>query len=246
MNFQTQQRGRGLPAELVNKTVTSAPRLILQRLHHALKKRVRRMARKLCAVQKQQQRIAQERGLYAVAVTLTYADDKRFEGKHVTRFIDCLRKKLKRAGHFLPYTWVFERASSLHYHFMLWLPRGFKLNFTDLQKWWPWGSTWCESCTSVTGWRKYLSKGASKANLPHGARVFSYGGLDEAGDNAVAWATLPAWLRRNLQSKALPCRFKGCGWLETDTGEIHMSPFIWTPRGIKYRKQEGFTEFSTC
>lgn len=212
--------------ELVKKIETSAA---------ALKKRIRTARKKIKAVTQEHRRIARERGLYAVAVTLTYGNNADFCSKHVTRFINCLRLKLKRQGHSLLYAWVLERASMLHYHLIIWLPRRFKLCHEDLMKWWRWGSTWNEACRKVSSWIRYISKREDKANLPSSARIFGSGGLDDDGKETVGKAMLPRWLSVLLPKEAKPRRLAGMGWVDKKTGVIYESPWMWTPYGPRLK-----------
>jgi len=210
-------------AELVNKTVTSATASSRKRKNAARKK--------LSRVIKEQSRYAKVANLRAVALTLTYADAAAFSPKHISAFLNRLRRVLKRIGFSLPYAWVLECASHLHYHLIVWLPRGYKLDQTKLSKLWSWGSTWLESCRSVSGWGRYMVKFNSVAKLPRGARLYGYGGLDEIGKIAVSRSGLPRWLLALLPVGHLVCRCIGGGWVNTVTAEIYRSPYIWTPWG---------------
>lgn len=210
-------------AELVNKTGTSATASSRKRKNAAQKK--------LNRVIKEQSRYAKVANLRAVALTLTYSDAAAFSPKHISAFLDRVRRTLKRLGHSLPYAWVLECASHLHYHLIVWLPRGYKLDQTKLSRWWPWGSTWVESCRSVKAWGRYMAKFVSIAKLPKGARLYGYGGLDEGGKLAVSRAALPRWLLASLPAGHRVSRCSGGGWVDTETGEFHRSPYIWTPWG---------------
>lgn len=222
-------RGPHSFGELVNKIETSAS---------THKRRLRFCRKKLKAVMKEQRRLAKAKGLYAVACTLTYAKDTDFSAKHISRFISCLRSKLKRMGHQLPYAWVLEHASALHYHLALWLPRGFKLDRKQLTKWWPWGSTWTQRCHKVSAWTHYISKLSCKTDLPNGARIFATGGLDEQGNEAVQHVMHPFWLKAVLQPGAKVKRMANVGWVNLETGEVYESPWIWTPRGCRLKAKE--------
>lgn len=212
-------------AELVRKIETSAT--------PSLKKRKNTARKKLNRVVKEQRRYAKTTKLRAVALTLTYRDSVAFSQKHISNFLDRLRRALKRAGHILPYAWVLECASQLHYHLILWLPRGYVLDPAKLAKWWTWGSTWLETCRSVGAWAKYMAKLDGAAKLPKGARLYGYGGLDESGRTAVSRATLPCWLLALLPANARACRYPGGGWVNTLTGELYRSPYVWTPWGAR-------------
>jgi hypothetical protein len=206
------------------KTETSATLAARKRRSHG--------QRKLSRLTKEQHRAAKRAGLYAVAVTLTYRDNDEFSSRHISEFLARLRQFLKRKGHNLPYAWVLERAGQLHYHMILWLPRGVRIDDARLCKWWPWGSTWREGCRSVRDWSKYMSKFDGFAKLPKGARLLGYGGLDEEGQAAVARAALPRWLQKLLPHGHRARRFPGAGWVDLETGELHHSPYAWTPWGV--------------
>ncbi|AXK40770.1 hypothetical protein DWG20_00200 [Crenobacter cavernae] len=210
-------------AELVKKIETSAT--------PSARKRKTAARRKLSRVIREQRRDAKAAKRRAVVVTLTYSDRATYTKKHISAFVDALRGVLHRLGHRFPYAWVFEKAGQLHYHLMLWLPRGYKLDFARLEKWWPWGSTWVESCRSVKAWERYMAKFDSMAKLPKGARFCGHGGLDEAGKTAVARAGMPRWLTMLLPAGHRARRCPGGGWVDSVTGEIYRSPYVWTPRG---------------
>lgn len=210
-------------AELVKKIGTSATA--------SSRKRKNAGRKKLNSVIKKQRRHAKLANLRAVAVTLMYLDAATFSQKHISAFLSVLRQALKRMGYRLPYAWVLERAGHLHYHLLLWLPRGYKLDLTKLSKWWPWGSTWVKSCRSVRAWGRYMAKFDSTALLPKGARLYGYGGLDEVGKLAVSRAGMPRWLLAVLPPLHRARRYLGGGWADLMTGEVHRSPYLWTPWG---------------
>lgn len=210
-------------AELVKKIGTSATT--------ASRRRINAGRRKLKCVTKEQCRYAKDANLRAVALTLTYRDAATFAGKHVSSFLESLRRTLRAMGYCLPYAWVLERASHLHYHFLLWLPRGFKLEPSKMAKWWPWGSTWVENCRAVKAWARYMAKFDSTTSLPKAARLYGYGGLDGRGKLAVSRSTLPLWLRAMLPASHCARRRPGGGWMDTINGDVYRSPYRWTPWG---------------
>jgi len=167
----------------------------------------------------------------AVAITLTYENNDDFSDGQITAFIKTLRSSVARAGGKLMYAWTLERARQLHYHLIVWLPRSYRLDDARLAKWWKFGSTWRESCETVQGWRKYIGKFNCIENLPKKARIFGCGGLDDAGKAAVSRAMLPRWLQAVLPRGHLARRLVGEGWVDLMTGELHASPYIWTPWG---------------
>lgn len=212
-------------AELVRKTGTS-PSPSGRKRKNAARKRLNRIIT-------EQRRYAKSAGLRAVALTLTYRNSDKYSQKHISRFVDRLRSVLKRLGYTLPYAWRLERAGQLHYHLMLWLPRTFMLDPAKLSRWWHWGSTWVEGCRSVKAWGRYMAKFDSVAKLPERARSFGSGGLDDAGNTAVSRAALPCWLLAVLPSGHRVRRCLGGGWVNVLTGEIYLSPYVWTPWGCR-------------
>jgi hypothetical protein len=214
-------------AELVRKIETSATQSIRKRKSRARKKVLRAVT--------EQRRYAKEAQLRAVAVTLTFANDASFSSRLVGDFLARVRQTLKRRGYALPYTWVLERGSRLHYHLMVWLPRDFVANKDMLEKWWPWGATHIESCRSVKAWGRYIAKFECIAVIPKGARLFGFGGLDASGKAAVHRVALPQWLQTLLPTGDRARRFTGGGWINAETGEFYRSPYRWTPRGCFLR-----------
>jgi hypothetical protein len=215
-------------AELVRKTGTSAT---------ASGKRKNAGRKKLNRIIKEQTRYAKVANVRAVAMTLTYENATEFSSKHISEFLGRLRRALKRMGHSLPYAWVLERASHLHYHLLLWLPRGYTLDLLKLSKWWPFGSTWVQSCRSMKAWGRYMAKFNSIAQLPKGARLYGYGGLDRDGKLAVSRAALPRWLLALVPVGHRVRRCPGGGWVDIATGEIYCSPYRWTPWGVVLKEQ---------
>src|SRR6185369_4496611 len=170
-------------AELVRKIETSPVPSSRKRRNSARKK--------LACIIKEQRRHGKAARLRAIAMTLTYRDAADFSPKHISSFLDRLRRVLKQMGRPLPYAWVLECAGQPHYHLILWVDRGYLLDTVRLAKWWPWGSTWLEGCRSVGAWGRYMAKFDCAAKLPKGARLYGYGGLDDPGKTAVSRATLP-------------------------------------------------------
>lgn len=215
-------------AELVKKIETS-PATSCRKRRNAARKKLKRVIQ-------EQQRYAKTNGFRAVALTLTYRNAELFSAKHISAFLDTLRRALKRLGHVMPYAWVLESGSHVHYHLILWLPCGFTLSYAKLAKWWPWGSTWLEFCRSVKAWACYICKFDSIFKLPKGARVYGYGGLDEPGRLAISRAGWPRWLRALLPVGHRARRISGRGWVDVQTGEIYSSPYVWTPWGARLRR----------
>ncbi|MBF6616896.1 MAG: hypothetical protein ITG07_09245 [Candidimonas sp.] len=218
-------RSAGAFAELVNKIATS-PSSTRQRLRKAQKKKVLALIREGSAT-------AKRSGKYALAMTLTYSNNADFSPKHISRFIDKVRAWLRRLGHQFTYVWVLERQSRLHYHLIVWLPRGVKLDLVKLAKWWPSGCTWTAHCNSVRDWGAYMAKFSSPAgSFRKNMRLYGSGGFDATAKQAIMRAGMPRWLLRILPRSRSARRFPGGGWVDITTGEIFRSPYLWTPFGM--------------
>lgn len=178
-------------------------------------------------------------GLEGHCVTLTYANDSQFGAEHISRFVTCLRKRLKYRGMTLPYVWVLEKAERIHYHLTVWLPTGFLLSHRDLKKMWCWGTTWTERCNDrgAKAWTRYLAKKETKLDLPVGARSFDGGGLDAEGKRAVLIRSMPKWVRALLPTHQNLTRRRG-RWVDMRTGELFSSPWKWTARGFKFKPSD--------
>lgn len=201
------------------------------------RKRVLHLKRKLAKTTKEHQRIAKSHGFYAIALTLTYGVGAMPSGKDVSTFLDKLRARLKRLGKPLLYTWVLECKRVCHYHLMVWLPRGMRLDSVVLARWWTHGHAQAEACQSPFRWSRYMAKSETKLHLPPGQRLFGCGGLDEVGEDAVRQACLPRWLQQVLPAFSRPRRCPGGGWVDILTGELFLSPYVWTSRGIVWRPE---------
>jgi hypothetical protein len=214
-------------AELVKrKTGTSATL--------SSKKRRTKARKRLLQATQEHRRYAKTAGLRATALTLTFEDNGQFCPKLISAFLARVRQALKRRGHRLPYSWVLESEGRLHYHLMVWLPRSFVLDKQQLAQWWPWGTTWTAGCRLVKAWARYMVKFDCMDRLPKAGRLFGYGGLDESGKASVQRAGLPRWLLAILPRGESARRFPG-GWTNIETGEIYISPFVWTPWGWTMR-----------
>jgi hypothetical protein len=122
----------------------------------------------------------------AAMVTLTYAPGpgQKWERLHITKFLKSVRMYLSRLGIRFRYVWVAElqKRGAVHYHVMLWLPRGVTLPKPDKRGWWPYGSTKIEWAHCPVGYLvKYASKGEENGQFPKGARLHGHGGLTLEG-----------------------------------------------------------------
>lgn len=165
---------------------------------------------------------------YAAMITLTYADGDDWQPEHIKEFLRLPRQYLKRRGFDMPYVWVAElqKRGAIHYHVLLWLPKGEKLPKPDRQGWWPYGMSRIEKARSSVGYLvKYASKGAEGAKLPDGARMYGCGGLTREARNTRAYKMAPAWVRECFEEDDEPRRAIGGGWFSRVRGDWLPSPW---------------------
>jgi hypothetical protein len=161
-------------------------------------------------------------------LTLTYRDVDGFEPRHISELLNHIRNWLARRGQKLLYVWVAElqKRGALHYHIVVWLPRGLTLPKPDKQGWWPHGSTRIEWARNPIGYLiKYSSKFDSKHGLPKGARLHGSGGFDPSGKQIRRWLNLPSWLKRLAGIGSSFVRVKGGGLADRETGVCLPSPW---------------------
>lgn len=175
-------------------------------------------------------------------VTLTYAgDNSDWNPKHVSAFMDHVRKWCGRKGIACRYVWVAElqKRGVIHYHVALWVPRGFVLPKPDKQGWWPHGMTRIEVARAAVPYLlKYLSKGKGDTlgSFPKGARIYGVGGLEHALRRARRWLGLPAFVQARSDTQDDWRRATGGGWI-SPTGEHFPSEFARVWLGIAYGVQ---------
>lgn len=143
----------------------------------------------------------------AVMVTLTYEEADGWDPRHISAFLDAVRKWGQRNSVVsIPYAWTMELQSrgAPHYHVLLFLPSRLFLPRPDKARWWRHGSSnvvrvkW-----SAVGYiAKYATKGPGQlGKLPKGARIAGRGGLpvDCAERDEALWFALPRWVREWVQ-----------------------------------------------
>lgn len=175
-------------------------------------------------------RIAKEHHLKAYAVTLTYRINRDFQSRNISKYLDCVRSWLRRRCLPLLYLWTLEVAGRLHYHLQLWLPSSGHTYKKLLKGWWPYGSTWIESCRRGSAWAAYIAKPLNTKKLPRGARSYGVGGLDTEAKQALNRARLPSWLKRSTDSSRQIVEVRGKGWIDKGTGQVFKSPWIAMPK----------------
>ena len=168
------------------------------------------------------------RGFKPAMLTLTYRDVDGFAPLHISVLIKHVRQWLARRGHRMPYVWVAElqKRGALHYHIVIWLPRGLTLPKPDKQGWWPHGSTRIEWARHAVGYLcKYVSKFDGEDPLPKGVRLHGAGGFDDFAKPIRQWFNLPSWLKALAGVGSRFVRIKGAGLVERATGVCVQSPW---------------------
>lgn len=196
--------------------------------------RLRRLRRAVVTASRlQQETLTGSKVRFRVAMlTLTYAECDAWRPQHIKELLRHLRQYLKRRGHAFRYVWVAElqERGAVHYHVVIWLPRGVTLPKPDKRGWWCHGSTrieWARKPVSYLA--KYASKVQSKGGeMPSGARLYGIGGLDRQDRYERAWWMLPKYIREHSpepRDNGPAKRAKGGGWL-TPFGEWFPSRYI--------------------
>jgi hypothetical protein len=173
--------------------------------------------------------IDQEIKFRAAMLTLTYAQDKIWSPKDISRLLDHVRKYAKRSWRWtLPYVVKLEltKAGVPHYHVLLWLPRGCTLPKPDKQGWWPHGLTRIEWAYRPVG---YIAKYAGKDEygaLPKGARLWACGGLTKQQRAILFWRLAPSWFRGFVPEGSRCARRSGSWWENISAGIRYRSPWV--------------------
>lgn len=176
-------------------------------------------------------------------LTLTYRDVGAFEPCHISLLIKHIRQWLQRRGYRMLYVWVAElqQRGALHYHVLIWLPKGLTLPKPDKQGWWPHGSTRIEWAKRPIGYLcKYVSKLDIEGGLPKGARLHGAGGFVQAAQQIRQWFNLPTWLKHLAGVGSRFVRVKGVGLVDRDSGVCVQSPWRVSVCGKRVTAQKVF------
>ena len=160
-------------------------------------------------------------------VTLTYAEVDGWGRKHVSEYMNCVRKWGARNGFVVPYAWVAElqKRGAVHYHVVVWLPVRMQLPKADKAGWWRYGMSQRVRAQKPVGYLlKYATKGDG-GTFPRGLRLYGYGGLTGAGRAVRYWLCLPGWVHQRARSFRRVTRLPGGLWVAEDTGEVWRSPW---------------------
>lgn len=176
----------------------------------------------------------------AVGITLTYRPGVEWDRRHISAFCDRMQKWANRRGiGKLKYCWVAElqKRGAVHYHLIVWLPRGMMMPKPDKHGWWVHGMTQIERLRSGAAYAaKYASKGDDGMQFPKGLRLHGRGGLDQHEKLAVRWWCLSKWVREHFKEAVRDVRKIVGGYVSRLDGEFLASPWRveWGPGGVLY------------
>lgn len=176
----------------------------------------------------QQQLESGGRRTYPVMITLTYAGLDSWRSHHVSGFLKICREWFRRRGKKFHYCWVAELQDrgAVHYHVIVWMPKGYTLPKPDRRGWWPHGLTRIEAVRNAVGYiAKYVSKESTARSFPTGIRLHGRGGLSSTSRIEMRWWSCPLWVRRWCSNIQDIQRTPGGGFLCVATGEWRPSPW---------------------
>lgn len=220
--------GRGVSPGLVSSHTSGTPSSLVE--IDPFLTRLRRLRRSVMTAARMHDFELLNQRFKTAMLTLTYREVGAWNPKHISELLQRTRVWLRRRGLQLRYVWVAElqQRGALHYHVLIWLPRGLTLPKPDKQGWWTHGSTRIEWARKPAGYlAKYASKLDSKVGLgfPCGARLHGRGGLNKLGRSVASWFNLPQWAREVCDLAGRAVRVKGCGLVERGTGVCLPSPW---------------------
>lgn len=167
-------------------------------------------------------------------LTLTYARVNDWNPRDISAFCHTVRQYLKRRGIPLIGLWKLEmqKRGAVHYHLLVWLPKGITLPKPDKQGWWKHGSTqrvWAKNPYGYVA--KYLSK-EEVGMVPKGAHLYGLLGLDAVYRQEIRWWNSPRWIRDLWGIEHDPIRVPGGYWMSRLTGELkrgewHFGGLMW-------------------
>ncbi len=161
------------------------------------------------------------RGRWAM-VTLTYRPGQEWTPGDMPAFTRQVRKWCDRRAIRYRFVWVAElqQRGAVHYHVLIWLPKGVTMPKPDKQGWWPHGSTRIEWARCAGGYlAKYASKG-DEGRFPKGCRIHAAGGMSGIYRKTWQWWKRPRYVREAFPSQAETVRRIRGGWANLDTGEV--------------------------
>lgn len=163
--------------------------------------------------------------------TLTYRGVDDWRPNHIKEYLQRIRVYMKRRGLDFHYVWVAElqKRGAVHYHVIIWLPRGFRLPYSDKQGWWTHGFTEQKPARKGVGYlMKYTSKGLSGMSFPKGIRIYGFSRSFPSVSFRVAFYKAPKWLRDKYVC------FQNCYLVRTVGGFLDKLSGFFHPTPIEY------------
>jgi hypothetical protein len=144
--------------------------------------------------------------LYRAAfVTLTYRPGVDYDPRQISEALNCLRVWCERRGVWFRYVWRLEFgevSGRLHYHVVVWLPRGISMPAWDTRGWWSHGMTQFQWARKPVGYLSKVARYAAKAAAASseefhtkGARWWGIGGITRSTRVALRLVLAPGWVR---------------------------------------------------
>lgn len=166
-------------------------------------------------------------------ITLTYKEVLAWRAQHIRDYFKRLRSYFYRKNIALRYVWVAElqKRGAVHYHILLWLPKGTRMPKSDTRGWWIHGSTETKPARKRVGYlMKYASKDKFDADhdFPKGCRLYGFGGVSIDVRRRIRWWRAPARVRKYFISQGfsfqqVDLRKMVGGWLDILSGYVVMS-----------------------
>lgn len=190
--------------------------------------------------------------MYRVAfVTVTYRPGETWNPGDIRSLVKHYRQWGQRRSAKLRIIWVAELHSGfganrgqVHYHLVIFVPRGVTPPMPDKQGWWQKGTSNCKWAYRPVGYlAKYASKGLRGHSLPVGARLWGVSGLGSNVRTKLVFALAPKWLQQFCQPGEVVKRLPHGWWRNCTTGWEYRTPwdFDWGPHGPVARWR-GWTE----
>ena len=169
------------------------------------------------------------RRTFPVMATLTYAKLDTWRSRHITAFLQHCRDWFRVRDLPFHYCWVAElqKRGAVHFHVVIWMPRGYRLPKPDKRGWWPHGMTKIEGARNPVGYlAKYVSKSSLAVAFPKGLRLHGRGGLNAKQRIEARWWAMPSWVRKWTAAICDVRRVEGGGVVCIETGEWRPSPWL--------------------
>jgi len=136
-------------------------------------------------------------------ITLTYAPGECWEQRDISKLLNNYKMWCARRGIPCSGVWVLERGKTrskrIHYHIILFLPRGVTPPMPDKQGWWKKGATNCKWARRPVGYlAHYASKLLPGTIFPARCRLHGSFGLPDDIKTTRRWLLAPSWVRERI------------------------------------------------